>query len=312
MRKGVAVGTRKSAFGAALKRDKYLLLMFLPGLLYYAIFHYAPMYGLIIAFQRYSPWKGITGSPFVGFAHFISFIHSADFGHLLANTVLLNIYLIVFGFPVPVIFALFLSEVRDGFFKRLVQSSSYLPHFLSAVVVVGIFVNFLNPYSGMVNKLLQTLFHIEAVNFPGMPEWFRTIYTTMRVWSSFGWTAIIYIATISGISPTLYEAAVVDGAGRWQRMRYVTLPGILPTIVIMFLLQIGNIVKVGFETVYLMQNPANMGTADVFATFVYRRGIMALDWSFAAAVGCFEGIIGLLFVVVANSIARRLSESSLW
>ncbi len=303
---------RRSAFRSALARDKYLLLMFLPGLLYYAIFHYGPMYGLIIAFQRYSPWKGITGSPFVGLAHFISFIHSADFGHLFANTIILNMYLIVFGFPVPVIFALFLSEVRDGFFKRLVQSSSYLPHFLSAVVVVGIFVNFLNPYSGMVNKLLQSVFHVEAVNFPGMPEWFRTIYTAMRVWSSFGWTAIIYIAAITGISPTLYEAAVVDGAGRWQRMRYVTLPGILPTIVIMFLLQIGNIVKVGFETVYLMQNPANMGTADVFATFVYRRGIMALDWSFAAAVGFFEGIVGLLFVVVANNIARRLSESSLW
>ncbi|MGE5550450.1 MAG: ABC transporter permease [Bacteroidota bacterium] len=303
---------KRGTFRAALARDKFLLLMFLPGILYYAIFHYGPMYGLVIAFQNFSPWKGIMGSPFVGFEHFVSFFGSPDFGRLLINTFLLNAYSIIFGFPVPIIFALLLSEVRDGLYKRIVQSTSYLPHFVSSVVVVGIFVNFLNPSSGIVNRLLQSVFGLTPINFPGESEWFRTLYTTLTIWARFGWTAIIYIAAITGISPTLYEAAVMDGAGRWQRMRYVTLPGIVPTIVIMFLLQIGQIVKVGFETVYLLQNPANMGTGDVFATFVYRRGIMAMDWSFAAAVGFFESLVGLCFVVISNKLARRLGETSLW
>jgi len=285
--------------------------MFLPGLAYYLIFHYGPMYGLIIAFQNYSPWKGILASSYVGFDNFLSFLAGPDFGRLLVNTIVLNLYTILLGFPVPIIFALMLSEYRDGFLKRIVQSASYLPHFISSVVIVGIFVNFLSPSSGIVNRILHSTLGIQPINFIGRADWFRTIYTTMTIWSHFGWTAIIYIAAITGIGPELYEAAVIDGAGRWQRIRFVTLPCILPTIVIMFLLRIGHIVKVGFETVYLLQTPGNTTTSDVFATYIYRRGIIAADYSAAAAVGFFEGLLGLLFVVVSNKLARRVGDTSL-
>jgi len=300
-----------SRIAVSLKKDKVLYLMILPGFLFYALFHYWPMYGLIIAFQNYSPWKGILASPFVGLQNFHSFIMGPDFLRLLVNTLTLNIYTIVLGFPVPIIFALLLSEYRDGFFKRLVQSTSYLPHFISSVVIVGIFVNFLSPSSGIINQLLHSTLGIKPINFIGRSDWFRTIYTTMTIWANFGWTAIIYIAAITGISPELYEAAVIDGAGRWQRIRYITLPCILPTIIIMFLLRIGHILKVGFETVYLLQTPGNTTTSDVFATYIYRRGIIATDYSTAAAVGFFEGLLCLLFVVVSNKIARR-GETSLW
>lgn len=293
-----------------LVRDKYLLLMFLPGLAWYTVFKYGPMSGLLMAFQDFSPWQGIMHSPFVGLRNFIDFVTGPYFGQLLRNTLLLNLYNIIFGFPAPIIFALLLSEVRDGFFKRLVQSFSYMPHFISTVVIVGIFVNFLT-MDGTVNTILASLV-IERFNFMGSPEWFRTILTTLRIWASFGWNAIIYIAAIYAIDPSLYEAAMMDGAGRLQRIWHVTLPGIMPTVITLFLLRLGHIIQIGFETVYLMQNPMNMATADVFATFVYRRGIIAMDWSYAAAVGFFESMVGLIMVVVANRIARRVSETSLW
>lgn len=312
MPKGVAVGTGKSTFGAALKRDKYLLFMFLPGLLYYVIFHYAPMYGLIIAFQKFSPYKGIFGSTWVGFRNFIDLLSQPYFFEMLRNTLLLNLYFIVFGFPVPIVFALLLSEMPDGFFKRIVQSTSYLPHFISSVVIVGIVVNFLSPSRGTINVLLHNIFGLEPINFMGDASWFRTIYTSMRVWQSFGWTSIIYIAAILGINPTLYEAAMIDGAGRLQRMWHVTLPGIMPTIITLFLLRIGQIIRLGFDTVYLMQNTMNLKTSEVFQTYVYRRGIIGMDWSFATTVGFFEGMVGLVFVLVANRMARRVSETSLW
>ncbi|MGE5551150.1 MAG: ABC transporter permease [Bacteroidota bacterium] len=291
-------------------RDKYLLLMFLPGLIYYAIFKYGPMYGLLVAFQDFSPWQGIMHSDWVGLKHFIDFVSGPYFGLLLRNTVLLNVYSIVFGFPVPIIFALLLNEVGDGVFKRMVQSFSYLPHFVSTVVIVGIFVNFLT-LGGTVNNILASL-GFERFNFMGSPEAFRTIFTILRIWSTFGWNAIIYIAAISNIDPSLYEAAMMDGAGRLHRMWHVTIPGIMPSIVTLFLLRIGHVIQIGFETVYLMQNSMNMATSDVFATFVYRRGIIALDWSYAAAVGFFESMVGLVMVVIANRIARRVSETSLW
>jgi len=291
-------------------RDKYLLLMFLPGIIYYAVFKYGPMYGLLVAFQDFSPWKGIMHSDWIGLKHFIDFVSGPYFGQLLRNTLLLNIYNIIFGFPIPIIFALLLNEVGDGFFKRLVQSFSYLPHFVSTVVIVGIFVNFLM-LDGTINNIMAAL-GLARFNFMGSPGSFRAIFTILRIWASFGWSAIIYIAAIANIDPSLYEAAMMDGAGRLTRMRHVTIPGIMPTIVTLFLLRIGHIIQIGFETVYLMQNPMNMGTSDVFATYVYRRGIIALDWSYAAAVGFFESMVGLVMVVVANKIARRASETSLW
>jgi len=270
------------------------------------------MYGLIIAFQKYSPYRGVFGSTWVGLKNFVDLVTQPYFYDMLRNTLLLNMYFIVFGFPIPIVFALLISEIPDGFFKRVVQSTSYLPHFISSVIIVGIVVNFLSPSRGTVNVMLHSIFGMEPINFMGDASWFRTIYTSMRVWQSFGWTSIIYIAAILSISPTLYEAAMIDGAGRLQRMWHVTLPGILPTIITLFLLRIGQIIRLGFDTIYLMQNTMNLQTSEVFQTYVYRRGIIGMDWSFATTVGFFEGIVGLIFVVTANKLARRVSETSLW
>ncbi|WP_423227550.1 ABC transporter permease [Paenibacillus filicis] len=296
-----------------MKKHKALYLLMLPGILYYLIFKYAPMYGIIIAFQDYSVGRGILGSKFVGMKHFIEFFYvTPDAWKLIRNTVMLNVYDLLFHFPAPIVLAILFHEIRISWFKRLVQSVSYMPHFLSTVVIAGIIVTFLSPSSGVVNHALSRAFGIEPILFLGHPEWFRTIYVGSEIWQKVGWGTILYLAAISGIDPTLYEAAKMDGASRFQQVRHVTLVGMLPVMIVLFVLTLGHFMETGFQKILLLYNSMNYETSDVINTFVYRRGILDADFSFATAVGLFQSVIGLVLVVAANRIVRKYSQTSLW
>lgn len=293
------------------ERDKYLYLLILPVIVYYIVFHYVPMYGIVIAFKKFQPLKGILGSSWVGFRYFEEFFTAPYFWQLLKNTLLLSLYSLLWGFPAPILFALLLNEVRHKLYKRVVQTVSYLPHFISIVVIAGMIVSFTGLREGIVNQAL-TLIGLQPINFMAEPGWFRTIFVSSGIWQGFGWGSIIYLAAIAGIDPQLYEAAEMDGAGRWTRMWHITLPCLIPTIVIMFIMQMGNLMDVGIEKVLLLSNPLTYETADVISTFVYRRGVLNQDYSFATAVGLFNNVINLILLVSVNALSRRTSQSSLW
>jgi ABC-type polysaccharide transport system, permease component len=294
-----------------IRRDKYLLILLLPVVAYFVIFHYLPMYGVIIAFKDFSPMKGILGSPWVGFKWFMQFYEGEYFFRVLKNTVLLSVYSLLWGFPIPIIFALLLNEYRDGAFKKLTQTISYLPHFISTVIIVGMIVNFLSPNDGIVNSLIKA-FGYEPVNFLVQKEWFRTIYISTNIWQQFGWNSIIYIATISSLDPGTYEAARIDGANRWKQAIHVTIPGLMPTIVILFILNIGSLMAVNFEKILLMYNEVTYPVADVISTYVYRIGIQGSEFGYGAAVGLFNSIINLVLLFSANKIVKKLTAISLW
>jgi putative aldouronate transport system permease protein len=294
-----------------LNRDKILILIILPVVIWYLIFQYVPMYGIIIAFKKFHPVKGILGSSWAGLMYFEQFFNSVYFWRLLKNTVLLSFYSLLFGFPVPIMFALLLNELKETWFKKSVQTVSYLPHFISVVVVVGMIVNFTSPIDGVINNVVM-LFGHQPINFLGQADYFRTIYVASGVWEGFGWGSIIYLAAISGIDPQLYEASAIDGAGRWRRMMHVTLPGLMPTIIILFLLNIGSLMDVGYEKVILLYNPATYETSDIIATYVYRKGIMNAEYSFSAAVGLFNNVLNLTLLLIFNRFSRKVSDTSLW
>jgi putative aldouronate transport system permease protein len=298
-----------------IQRSKYLLILFLPGLAYYILFKYLPMFGIIIAFQDFSVYDGFLGSTFVGFKHFISFFRGPYFWLLLNNTLILNALLITFGFPAAILLALLINEMRSIPAKRFVQTVSYLPHFVSTVVVVGMVLDFLSPRTGLISLLIGWLTGQEPIFYMASPKYFRPVYVITELWKNTGWNTIIYIAALAGIDPTLYEAALVDGANRFQRTMHVTLPGILPTLIIVFILRIGYVLEVGFEMAFLMQNSLNFDTSEVISTFVYRRGIAAsagADFSFASAVGLFQSFIGFAMIVITNRLAKRFGDISLW
>jgi putative aldouronate transport system permease protein len=296
--------------GKEWSKNKQVYLMLLPVLTYYIVFHYAPMYGAIIAFKDFSPADGILRSPWVGFMWFKEFFSSFYFSRLIRNTVLLNVYGILFGFPVPILFALLLNELTDGAFKRVVQTVTYLPHFISTVVVVGMLVSF-TARDGLLNDIVA-FFGGQRTSFLMEPGWFRTLFVGSGIWQEFGWGSIVYLAAIAGIDPTLYEAAVIDGASRWKQMWHVTIPGIMPVIVIMFILRVGRVMNVGFEKVLLMYNPMIYETADVISTFVYRKGLLEMNYSYSTAIGLFNSVINFALLVGVNRISRRLNETSLW
>ncbi|BFH67549.1 MAG: ABC transporter permease subunit [Paenibacillus dendritiformis] len=305
--------TKKARFRYLVKKHKVLYLLMLPGILYYIIFKYVPMYGIIIAFQDFSIGKGILGSKFVGLKHFIEFFYvTPDSWKLIRNTIMLNVYDLLFHFPSPIILAILFHELRNKWFKGFVQSVSYMPHFLSTVVIAGILVTFLSPTTGVVNHLLVKVFGMEPMMFLGLPEWFRTIYVGSEIWQKIGWGTILYLAAIAGINPTLYEAAKMDGANRFQQIRHITLVGMLPVMIVLFVLTLGHFMETGFQKILLLYNSMNYETSDVINTFVYRRGILDADFSFATAVGLFQSVIGLILVVAANRIVRKYSETSLW
>jgi len=289
--------------------DLYLLI--LPVIVYFVIFEYFPMYGVVIAFKDFIATKGIWGSPWVGFKHFERFFDSYYFWRLIKNTLGIGIYELLVGFPIPILLALLIHEVRSSFFKRFVQTVTYAPHFLSTVVVVGMLFLFLSPQTGFVNRLLE-LVGFKPISFMTEPGWFKTIYVLSGVWQHMGWSSIVYLAALSAVDPQLHEAARVDGANRLQRIWHINVPGILPTIVILLILNVGRLLSVGFEKVFLMQNPLNMQASDVIATHVYRSGILGAQYSYSAAVGLFNSVTIFVMLVIVNYIARKINETSLW
>lgn len=294
-----------------IKEERFLLLLVSPAVLYFIIFHYVPMYGILIAFKDFSITDGIIGSDWAGLKYFQQFFDSYYFWRLMRNTLLISFYSLIWAFPIPIIFALVLNEFRDGLFKRTVQTVTYFPHFISVVIVVGIMVNFLSPINGVINNLLD-LFGINAINFMNDPGWFRTLFIGSNIWQEFGWGSIIYLAALAGINPELYEASKIDGANRWHQLIYITLPSIAPTIIILLILNVGQLMNVGFEKIILMYSPSTYETADVISTYVYRQGILSSQYSFGAAVGFFNSIINLILLVSANFISRKVTNNSLW
>ncbi|WP_188454950.1 ABC transporter permease [Virgibacillus oceani] len=287
-----------------------LYVFLLPALTYFFIIHYIPMYGVQIAFKDFIATKGILGSPWTGFDHFERFFNSYYFWRLLKNTLAINFYQLLL-FPLPIIFALMLNELRNGAFKKWSQTLTYAPHFISVVVLVGMLVAFLDPLTGLVNNAIVALGG-ESVPFLTSPEWFRHIYVWSGEWQALGWGTIIYLAALAGVNPELHEAAKVDGATRMQRILRINLPSILPTVVILFILDIGKFMSIGFEKVLLMQNSLNSETSDIIQTFVYETGLLEGQYSFAAAIGLFDSIINIILLVIVNQIARKTSENSLW
>ncbi|MCU6707989.1 ABC transporter permease subunit [Paenibacillus sp. J5C_2022] len=291
-------------------RNKYVYIMLLPVVAYYVIFHYGPMYGVQIAFKDYSPSRGFWNSSWIGFQHFNDFFNSFFFWRLLKNTLLISLYEVIFAFPSAIILALLLNEVRRMAFKRWVQTITYLPHFISLVVISGMLIDFL-ARDGIINQILG-LVGIEAIPFFSLSEWFRTIYIGSGVWQNVGWGSIIFLAAISNIDPSLYEAAKVDGAGRLRQVISITIPSMMPTIMIMFILQIGSFMAVGTDKILLLYNPTIYETADVIGTYVYRKGILESSYSYTAAIGLFNSIINLVLLVLANYWSRRKTDSGLW
>ncbi|MZQ82193.1 ABC transporter permease subunit [Paenibacillus sp. 5J-6] len=290
--------------------NKYLYLMMVPVLAYYLIFHYAPMYGALIAFKEYSPMKGILGSPWIGFKHFQDFFGSYYFWRILKNTIVISLYSLIFEFPAPIILALLINEVRSKMFKRVAQTITYMPYFISMVVICGIITDFTNA-DGVINKIMMA-FGYDGQAMLQKPELFRPIYILSEIWQRIGWESIIYIAALMGIDQEQYEAARMDGASRWKQIMYITLPGIMPTIAIMFILRMGNLLNVGFEKIILLYNPVTYETADVISSFVYRKGLLEFGWSYSSAVGLFNSVINLILLITANYISRKVNESSLW
>ena len=303
--------SKRFRFIKNVKRDRQLLILFIPCMLFYAIFRYGPMYGTIIAFEKYHPFLGIFKSQWVGFRYFIQFFSGYDFFILFKNTFLLGLYDLLWSTPFPIVFALLLNELRFIKFKKAIQTVSYLPAFLSVVIIAGMAIDFLSLQNGLINNIISAL-GFERHYFIADPKWFRTIYISTGIWSSFGIGAIYYIAAISGIDATIYEAAIIDGSNRLKTMWHITLPSIFPTIATLFILRSGSMFKVGFEKVFLLYTPTTYGVADVFSTYVYRRGIVEGNYSFGAAVGLFEAVVALVMLVITNYISKKFSEQSLW
>ncbi|TMV50999.1 sugar ABC transporter permease [Paenibacillus mesophilus] len=292
-------------------RHWQLYVLIAPVMLYFIVFHYMPMYGVQIAFKDFIATKGIGGSPWVGFKHFERFFDSYFFWRLLKNTLGISLYELAVGFPIPILLALMINEVRHKGYKKFVQTVTYAPHFLSTVVLVGLVIMFLSPTSGIVNTIIKA-FGGEPVFFMTKPEWFKTIYVLSGVWQQMGWSSIIYLAALAGIDPGLHEAAKVDGATRLQRIWHINLPGIMPTIVILLILNIGTLMGVGFEKVFLMQNSLNNESSDVISTYVYRSGLLGAQYSFASAVGLFNSVVNFILLLTVNRIAKAVNQASLW
>ena len=293
-----------------LLQNRYLYLMALPVAAYFLIFCYLPMYGVLIAFQNYSPFKGIWGSQWVGFKHFTDFFNSYYFWRLIRNTFMINFWDLLVGFPAPILLALLLNEVRSQIFKRTVQTVTYTPYFISLVVVVGLLKE-MTASDGIVMDLLA-LFGMKRVNLLGYPEYFRALFVGSNLWQGLGFSSIMYLSAISAIDPTLYEAATMDGANRFQRVLYVTLPGISVTIITLFILRMGSMMSVGYEKIILMYNAVTMETADVISSFVYRKGLIDSNYASATAIGLFNSVLNCLFLVLGNTLSKRVAKRGLW
>ena len=302
---------RNRKIWVGVKRDKHLYFMLIPPILFFLIFWLYPLYFLQIAFKDYKPFLGLAKSEWVGFDHFVTFFSSPYFGRTLKNTLMINIYSIIFKFPAAIILALLFNEVKSKIFVKVTQTVVYMPHFISSVVVAGMMITFLSPSSGFINQLIVKLGG-ESIYFLAEAKYFRAIYTIMGIWHEVGFSSIIFIAALHAIDQDLYEAAKIDGAGKMAQVRYVTIPGILPTIVIQLIIAVGGIISVGYETIILLYQPSTYETADVISTYVYRSGLQEGNYSFATAVSIFNSAVAILLVTVVNKISRKVNETSLW
>jgi putative aldouronate transport system permease protein len=304
-------GRPRRSWRLALRRDWQLYSLAVLPLLFFAIFRYLPMAGNVIAFRTYEPGGPLFGTQWAGLYYFDLVVHDPVFWHVFFNTLILGGLTLLFGFPAPIILALLLNEVWRGGLKRFVQTISYLPHFLSTVVVAAIMMQGLDLQSGVVNEALRAVGH-SPIAFLQDPGWFRTIYVSSEIWQYAGWGTILYLAALTTVDPQLYEQAMIDGANRWKQTWHVTLPGIRPTMMVVLILNIGTFMAVGFEKILLLYNPLTYPTADVISTYLYRVGIVSGSFSYATAIGLFESVIGLTLVLSANSISRRVVGASLW
>lgn len=306
---------RKQSKGEERKKkliaSRQLYAFILPAFLAFFIFSYIPMFGVMIAFKDYIPTLGVWGSPWVGFKHFQRFFDSYYFWDLLKNTIGISVYSLVVGFPLPIILALALNEIKDGPLKKFSQTVTYAPNFISTVVMVGMILAFLNPSTGIINHVVQ-FFGMEPIAFMENPRWFKTVYVLSGVWQGTGWGSVIYLAALAGVDTQLHEAAVVDGATRLQRIWHINLPTIRPTMVILLIMNVGSVMNLGYEKILLMQNPLNMESSNVIATFVYQQGLLEAQYSYAAAVGLFNSAINAILMISVNKIASKLGESSLF
>ncbi|WP_235914333.1 ABC transporter permease [Rugamonas rivuli] len=293
-----------------LVNNKWAYAMLLPVLAYFVVFHYVPVYGALIAFKDFNPASGMAGSEWVGLDWFRQFFNGLYFNRLMLNTLMLNVYDVLLGFPAPIVLALLMNELTSLRFKQFVQTVTYLPHFISVVVVSGMVLDFLARDGVLTNMLVALGATPDAVM--NNPDWFRRIYVGSEIWQSIGWGSIIYLASLAGINPSLYEAARIDGANRWQQLLHITLPGLLPITMTLLILRLGQLMSVGFEKIILLYNPSTYETADVISTYVYRHGILDANYSYAAAVGLFNSAIALVLLVAANALSRRWSGNSIW
>ncbi|MGX6592303.1 carbohydrate ABC transporter membrane protein 1, CUT1 family (TC 3.A.1.1.-) [Cetobacterium ceti] len=299
---------KKSTFNSD-QRTLYLII--LPFILWYMIFAYKPMYGLLIAFKDYSLFRGISGSDWVGLSNFTEFLTSPYFYTTLKNTIMLNVYSLTLEFPFAILLALMLNEVKNKYFKSFVQTASFIPYFIAVVVAAGITINILSPSTGVVNQLLEKL-GLEKIYFLSKPEYFRGIFTGLNMWKTTGFNAVIYLAALTAVDESLYEAAKIDGANKFQQLWYITIPSIVPTIVVMLVLKVGSMLNVAFETVLLLYQPATYSTSDVISTYVYRTGMLMQDFGLATAVGLFNAVVGFILVYSANKWSKKITASSLW
>ena len=310
-KQGVPAAVKKQSFKAYMKGHYDLYLLLLPAILYTAVFLYIPMYGVLMAFQDYSPVKGIIGSNFVGLKHFKKFFSTYMAKQIISNTVILSGYSLLASFPFPVILALMLNYCVNRRFGKIVQTVTYMPYFISVMVLVGMMNIFFSTNYGVVNTVLQAL-GIEPFSFMSSEKSFRHMYVWSGIWQGMGYSSVIYFAALSGIDPTLYEAADLDGASKLQRIRYIDLPSIMPTVIIMLIMSAGNLMSIGFEKAYLMQNDRNSGVSEIIATYVYKVGLIDARYSFSAAINLFNSAINFVILIVINKISRKLSDTSLW
>ena len=297
-------------FREGVRRSAPLYLLMLPSIVIFLMFTYYPMYGVIIAFKNFTPAEGILGSPWVGLKHFQQFFNSYQFWPTIRNTLIISFYTILVTFPLPIVLALLCNQMRSKKFKKFFQVSTYLPHFISTVVMCGMIILFLSPSTGIIAKLVGLL-GIKMPNLMGSASAFPSVYVWTEAWQHVGWDSILYIATLSAIDPTLYEAATMDGANKWHKVLHIDIPALLPTATIMLIMRMGSVMSVGFEKVYLLQNPLNSSSSEILSTYVYKMGLVSNQYSLSAAIGLFNNVINLILLIAVNQIAKKLSDTSL-
>ena len=292
-------------------KHKYLMAMLFIGIVYFALFHYGPMYGIQIAFKDYKIRSGMLRSEWVGLKHFRSLFVSRDFINVTRNTLIISFYKLIFGFPAPIIFALLINELAGKFFKKIIQTVSYLPHFLSWVILAGVFIQILSPSRGAVNYIIS-IFGGKPIYFLGNNDWFRLTLVITSIWKNFGWGSIIYLASISSISPELYEAAIIDGAGRFRQVWSITLPSLLPVISIMFIFSSGSLINDDFDQIFNLYNEAVYRVGDVLSTYTYRQGLVRMQYSYTTAVGLFKNVVAFVLILLTNFAASKFSDYGIW